>query len=204
MGEFNGALVVLFLDDGQRPIAQHVAAAFLFLFVKKQALATLLSSNARMESLGLHRFLKMPDLPVNILEFMTQHHVLSLATMNNGELWAASCFYVLEVDDPAFLMLSDVNTRHGQMLLQQPQVAGTISAQPANWRDIRGLQFAATAFQLTGEVRDKALRRYAARHPLGGLAGLAHINLWRLSLNQIKLTDNRFVFAQKTHWARHT
>ncbi|WP_246824970.1 pyridoxamine 5'-phosphate oxidase family protein [Eikenella sp. HMSC061C02] len=87
----------------------------------------------------------MPPLPANIHAFLTEHHVVSLAACHEGELWSASCFYVLDPVDARLIVLTGKNTQHGRLMLHNPHIAGTIAGQPARIRDICGIQFAARA-----------------------------------------------------------
>lgn len=138
-------------------------------------------------------------LPEAISRFLAANHVVGLATVLAGEPWAASCFYALEVETPALLILSDEATRHARAMLASPRVAGSIAGQPEALREIRGIQFTARAERLTGDAAQLASEHYWARHPL---ARLQQAPIWRLTLDEIKYTDNALVFARKTLWQR--
>ncbi|GLU30199.1 hypothetical protein WKR88_22195 [Trinickia caryophylli] len=141
----------------------------------------------------------MSRLPAPIAEFIVAHHVLGLAVVDRGMPWAASCFYAFDEPAASLIVMTSVQTRHGMAMRDSPAVAGTIGAQPERIRDIRGVQFGAWAECLTGAERRAASSLYLARHPI---ARLRTTDLWRLRLEDVKFTDNRLVFAQKSHWQR--
>ncbi len=138
-------------------------------------------------------------LPDKIQSFILAHHVLSLATADGDGVWAASCFYAFDQERNALLVLSSAQTRHGQAMLQNARVAGTICGQPTAWRDIQGIQFSAQARLLDADDRDRGRALYLRRHPL---ARFKPSDLWGLRLASLKFTDNSHVFGQKTLWTR--
>ncbi len=144
----------------------------------------------------------MPPLPLNIRTFLAEHHVVSLAACHDGELWSASCFYVLDEAAARLIVLTGKTTRHGRLMLLNPNIAGTVAGQPARIRDICGIQFAARAECLEAPAeRQVALALYAQAHPI---AKVFPSDIWSLRLEHIKYTSNRPVFAHKTHWRRNS
>ncbi|WP_225748436.1 pyridoxamine 5'-phosphate oxidase family protein [Eikenella sp. Marseille-P7795] len=143
----------------------------------------------------------MPPLPTHIRTFLAGHHVVSLAASHNGELWSASCFYVFDEAAARLIVLTSKTTHHGRLMLLNHRIAGTIAGQPARIRDICGIQFAARAECLTEPAaRRAALELYAQAHPM---AKVFPSDIWQLSLDYIKHTSNRPIFAHKTHWRRN-
>ena len=148
--------------------------------------------------------------------------MVGLAAAHEGELWVASCFHVFDPQAVALIIMTDRNTRHGQLMLASSQVAGTVAGQPQSIPDIRGVQFAGRAVLLEpgdgvqgdgmqgdsvlqGQPRPwqvshaAALARYVAAHPV---ARAFRTDLWCIWLDEIKHTENRVAFAQKTLWRR--
>lgn len=141
----------------------------------------------------------MPSIPQKICEFLLQHHVLSLAIQDAEGPWAASCFYACDLDAARLLVLTSPQTRHGRQMALTALLAGTISGQPEQWRDICGVQFVARATLLTDEAARRALDCFTARHPIAKLGPSA---IWALELQTLKYTSNRYMFGQKTWWQR--
>lgn len=141
----------------------------------------------------------MKPLPETVSEFIAHNHVVSLATQDADGLWSACCFYAFVPEAAELVILTGTETRHGAAMLASPQISGTISGQPTNLRDIRGVQFVARAVRLESFARHDALRRYTGRHPL---ARLKTTQVWSLRLMCVKFTDNYSLFGFKTHWQR--
>lgn len=141
----------------------------------------------------------MTPLPDNICRFIQRQHVVGLATLLAGEPWAASCFYAFDPAGINLIILTDPATGHGQAMLATPRIAGTIAGQPKLIPKIQGIQFMAEACLLAGQEADVAYGQYCRRHPI---ARLKRADVWRLTLQQIKFTDNSLLLGSKTRWAR--
>ena len=141
----------------------------------------------------------MPPLPSTISSFLFEHHVVGLATASAGGPWAASCFYAFDSVSVSLLVLSSEETRHGAAMLDSGVVAGTIAGQPTSICDIRGIQFVASAELLMNGAADEGYRFYCVRHPI---AKLKRGSVWRLTLRELKYTDNAKFFGKKIGWTR--
>ncbi|HHU33784.1 MAG TPA: hypothetical protein GXZ49_00990, partial [Bacteroidetes bacterium] len=62
-----------------------------------------------------------------IVDFIKEHHVLTIATSIDNKPWCASCFYALIEEEEALVFTSDGETRHGSNFVENPNVAGTIA-----------------------------------------------------------------------------
>jgi hypothetical protein len=94
----------------------------------------------------------------NILEgriksYLEGHNAMSIATLRNGQVHAASVFYVNVGLDLYFI--SSPSSRHGEDLAIDPQAAVTINEDYSNWLDIKGLQLSGKVRQF-GRLRDNA------------------------------------------------
>ena len=132
-----------------------------------------------------------------IIKFFRRHHVLTIATSVENEPWCASCFYVYLEEENALVFTSDLNTRHGQEFLKNPEVAGNILLETAVIGKIRGIQFRGRISEPAGEMAAKAKSAYLKRFPV---AMLMDTHLWVVSLSNIKFTDNRLGFGKKLLW----
>lgn len=140
----------------------------------------------------------MNPIPLNITNFINRHHVVSLACQANGTLWSASCFYLFEPEKHRLIVLTKRTTLHGELMLANPTVAGTIAGQPEQLHDIEGIQFLASARCLTANAeKNSELSAYYQRHPV---AKLIPSDVWEIRFEQIKHTENRLTFAHKTYW----
>lgn len=135
----------------------------------------------------------------SILSYLKKNHVVTLCATAGDDLWCASCFYVADTDAMMLYFLTEPHTRHGILMQQNPQVAGTISAQTVTVAKIRGIQFRGEVRALSAEDEKQARARYCRRFPV---AVAAKTPLWGLRLNEIKMVNNTLGFGKKLHWAR--
>ncbi|WP_373777953.1 hypothetical protein [Glaesserella sp.] len=140
----------------------------------------------------------MSILPPSIQHYLTQQHVVGITAKYQQEIWAASCFYAFEPDTVSLILLTSRETYHGQLMLKDSHVVGTISDQITQVSEIQGIQFAGQAELLTTEY-ERPLALYIERHPI---AKLHQTDVWRIRLDKIKFTDNTFRFAHKEMWQR--
>jgi uncharacterized protein YhbP (UPF0306 family) len=95
------------------------------------------------------------------LNYLNNHHVLTLATNGPQGLWAAALFYAN--DEFELIFLSAAHTRHAQNISALPKAAATIQENYANWQEIKGIQLEGMIKLLEGSERDKAIARYKAK-----------------------------------------
>ncbi|MGV3345575.1 YhbP family protein [Enterobacteriaceae bacterium LUAb1] len=139
----------------------------------------------------------MMDCSPVIIRYLKKQHVLSLACYDGQQLWCASCYYVFNATHQVFWFMSDTTTRHGKILLNQPQIAGTISGQPKSVALIKGVQFCGNAYVLTDDrlARASYIRRFPVAENLSA-------PLWEVQISEIKMTDNSLGFGTKLYWQR--
>lgn len=143
----------------------------------------------------------MTDDKAVIEQYLKKYHVLTLCAAAEGDLWCANCFYVVEPDQMALLLMTELKTRHGTLMAKQPRVSGTIAAQPKTVALIKGIQYSGRVIQLTGDEEQAGRALYCKQFPV---ARAMPSPLWRLSLDAIKMTDNTLGFGKKIHWQRET
>lgn len=138
------------------------------------------------------------ELPI-ISRYIKKLHVLTLCVGGNSELWCASCFYTYDEKDVAFFIMTEETTRHGEIMLRYPSVAGTISGQPKTVMLIKGIQFSGQIDRLHGDEERAARERYTQRFPI---ARGSAAPIWRLRIDELKMTDNTLGFGTKRFWRR--
>jgi|YNPMSStandDraft_1061717.scaffolds.fasta_scaffold00450_12 hypothetical protein len=133
----------------------------------------------------------------NIRQFIKKHHVFNLAVFNENEVWTASCFYAYWEDKNALIFLSDEDTKHSQMMIINPNVAGTITLETRIVGKIQGLQFKGTVEKADNEILSISKKIYYKRFPyaLG-----TQSTFWILFVQYAKLTDNKLGFGKKIIW----
>ncbi len=128
--------------------------------------------------------------------FIAQHHILTLATCNDNFPQCATLFYAYDAMQKAFIVASDEKTEHIQNLLHNPNVAGTIALETKTVGKIQGIQFKGI-MQRSDASEDAAC--YFSAFPY---ARVMQPTLWKITLESMKLTDNRLGFGNKKHWKR--
>jgi uncharacterized protein YhbP (UPF0306 family) len=141
----------------------------------------------------------MTRFPKSIQQFLQRQHILTLCVHAPEKIWAANCFYVFDVKAEAFYILSKLETEHAVMMLHSPQVVGTVNVDTTVVSQIQGIQYKATAMQLTGNVMQGAYEQYYAQFPF---AQVMPAPIWRLGLTYIKFTDNTKGFGSKIVWEK--
>ncbi len=136
-----------------------------------------------------------------IVDFIKKHHVLTLATSSlNGESWCCNCFYAYIEDEIAFLFTSDNDTKHIQMALENPTVSGSVVLETSIIGKIQGMQFSGKLSKVGNSENSFYSLSYLKRFPF---AIIKKTELWKLSLDTIKMTDNRLGFGKKLYWHRN-
>ena len=154
-----------------------------------------------------------------IIDFIGEHHVLTVASVAFGdggpatsvthgeetpavgaaEPWCANAFYVFDTQEEAFIITSEAKTRHAQLFLENPKVAGTVVLETEEIGKIRGLQFTGTVRRCDGGLFDRCRLLYLKRFPYAVFKGG---EVWQITLDSLKYTDNRLGFGKKLHWQR--
>ena len=141
--------------------------------------------------------MQQPD--PKITTFLKKHHVLTLATVSGDQPWVANCFYAFVEEQMAFVFTSGYETRHIQEVTQNNKVAGNVVLETSIIGKIQGIQFSGTLAKAEGKAHDKASSAYLKRFPF---AALMDTTLWILTIDYLKMTDNRLGFGKKLLWER--
>jgi len=132
-----------------------------------------------------------------IIEFITEHHVLTLAVSNNNIPYCANCFYVFSEKNNMLIFTSDKDTKHITDTKNNSNVGGSIVLETKQIGKIQGIQFNGNIIELEGELLKHANKKYLKKYPY---AILTKTNMWGIKLNYIKMTDNRLGFGKKLIW----
>jgi uncharacterized protein len=141
--------------------------------------------------------MKLPDKP--IVDFINEHHVLTLATSFDEEPYCANCFYVYMEEDNSLVFTSDYDTKHIKQASHNIYVAGSIVLENNALDKIQGVQFQGIISEPQGESYDKARTAYLKRFPI---AMLMKTTLWVVDLTFLKFTDNHLGFGKKLVWEK--
>lgn len=132
-----------------------------------------------------------------IAKFIAKHHVMTLATIGeNGTPRTANLFYAYDNKNNTFIFTSSLSTAHGSDMERCEKVGANIVLETSRIGAIEGLQIEGVARKSTS-TRDKI--NYLKRFPF---AAIADLELWTLSADYMKLTDNKLGFGKKIIWRR--
>ncbi len=141
----------------------------------------------------------MQAIDSKVIEFINEHHVLTLATSRNNEPYCANCFYVYLEDENVFVFTSDLETKHIQDVELQNKVAASIVLETTMVGKIQGIQLTGILFMPENELKQKISKAYLKKYPF---AVLMKTTLWVLEPDFLKFTDNRLGFGKKLIWKK--
>ena len=137
----------------------------------------------------------MPKSLEKIERFLSDHHLLSLATSSENVPQSASLFFAYDNENMLFIVASDIKTEHIQNVLVNDTVSGTVALQTDEIGKIQGIQFRAKMHKVTHNEGSLYFEAFP-------FAKVMNPQLWSIVLENIKLTDNRLGFGKKLYWQR--
>jgi len=145
----------------------------------------------------------MSDRYDEVLAYLADHHVMTLATHGPEGPWAAAVFYVSEGFNLTFL--SSPSTRHAGDLETDAHCAAAIHENYEDWPQIKGVQLEGQVRRLSGTDRAKAIGRYAKRFPVMRpksapaflQAALARVAWYELTTDRCFFIDNSKGFGHR-------
>ncbi len=137
------------------------------------------------------------DIDSRIIEFISEHHVMTLATSFDKQPYTCSCFYTYLKSENCFVFTTEDTTRHGKEMLQNNKVAGAIALETSIVGKIQGIQYTGIVFQPKERLLKQVKTVYLKQFPV---AVLSNLHLWCLRPNFLKMTHNRLGFGKKLLW----
>lgn len=101
--------------------------------------------------------------PERILKYLESHHVMTIATGQDGTAWAAAVFYVN--DGFKLYFVSDPRSRHIREGLRNLTVGAAIHEEYLNWQEIKGIQLEGRLRQVPIVRTGGVLRLYMRKFP---------------------------------------
>ena len=132
-----------------------------------------------------------------IIDFINDHHLLTLATSNEDVPYCCNAFYVFDEGRIALIFSSDTTTKHAQDFIENPKVAAGISLETKAVGKIQGVQLLGEIIELKGDDLEKASKQYLKAYPY---ARLMETHLWEMKLTFAKMTHNILGFGKKLIW----
>jgi uncharacterized protein YhbP (UPF0306 family) len=135
-----------------------------------------------------------PNIPLEIVEYIQEHHVMSLATQGEQTPSVCSVFYAFIPEEKLLIFASESHTEHIQNIFTHPYVAAGIHNEEREVNAIKGVQ-------IKGEVRELDVQYEGVYHQRFPEAKSFEKTLWGLELSSLKYTDNaRLGLGNKMLW----
>ncbi|MDD2195842.1 MAG: pyridoxamine 5'-phosphate oxidase family protein [Bacteroidales bacterium] len=134
-----------------------------------------------------------------IVDFINEHHVLTLATSFDEEPYCANCFYVYMEEENSLVFTSDYDTKHIRQASHNIYVAGSIVLETSIIGKIQGIQLQGIISEARDGLLVEARKAFLKRFPI---AMLMKTTLWVVDLTFLKFTDNRLGFGKKLIWEK--
>ncbi|WKZ74839.1 MAG: hypothetical protein QY303_11915 [Vicingaceae bacterium] len=138
--------------------------------------------------------------PVNtqIIKYIKENKVFTLATSFQNIPYSAICFYAYHMSENYFVFTSDKRTKHVSDFLIQPFVAGSIYKKQNTIASVKGLQFTGKIIlDLSTAEKENIEQLY---HGVFPFTKKMKLSLWMLKPLYFKLTDNSLGFGKKIKW----
>tara|TARA_B110000459_G_scaffold177849_1_gene202697 strand:+ start:252 stop:674 length:423 start_codon:yes stop_codon:yes gene_type:complete len=134
-----------------------------------------------------------------IIHFLNEHHLLTLATSQNNKPYCCNLFYVYDKYSNQLIFSTDKKTKHAQEFIMNTNVAGSIALETNEVSKIQGVQLLGTILELKGEHLKIAKEQYINAF---SYAENMELYLWAMPLNFIKMTHNKLGFGKKLIWKK--
>ena len=134
-----------------------------------------------------------------IIDFINEHHLLTLSTSQNDTPYCCNVFYVYDSLSNQLIFSSDTKTKHAQDFIANPNVAGTIALETKEISKIQGVQLLGAIQELKDVELKIATEQYIKAFPY---AQNMELYLWAMPLSFIKMTHNKLGFGKKLVWKK--
>ena len=134
-----------------------------------------------------------------IIHFLNEHHLLTLATSQNNKPYCCNLFYVYDQVSNQLIFSTEIKTKHAQDFVMNTNVAGSIALETNEVSKIQGVQLLGTILELKGEYLKIAKEQYINAFSYSANMDL---HLWAMPLNFIKMTHNKLGFGKKLIWKK--
>lgn len=130
-----------------------------------------------------------------IVRFIRKHHVLTLATHDEGLPYCSNAFYGYDTERNLLIFSADRATHHAQQMERNQHVAASIVLETRVVGRLQGLQLCGSVALADEQARKTYLRRFP-------FAAMIELTLWALEPSFMKYTDNTLGFGTKLTWNR--
>ena len=122
-------------------------------------------------------------------------HLLSLAVLDDGKPYCASCFYAFDEGNLAFIVAGGEESAHVKAFLAESCVAGPVALDTKVVGKIEGVQFQGVMSEASASEREIYFKRFF-------YAKAMDPKIWSISLEKVKFTSNTLGFGKKIFWQK--
>ena len=142
----------------------------------------------------------MRNMNGEIQKFINKQTCATICTTDDdGKPYCFNVFYAFDIEKALLYFKTADDTKHAPLIKANPNIAGTILPDKLNLLAIKGVQFEGLVFA-DAQINGIAATAYYAKHPV---ARVVPGNIWIVSIEHIKFTDNTFGFGEKLEWSRN-
>ena len=134
-----------------------------------------------------------------IIRFLNEHHLLTLATSQNNKPYCCNVFYIYDQLSNQLMFSTETKTKHAQDFICNTNVAGSIALETKEVGKIQGVQLLGSILELNGENLRIAKEQYIKAF---SYAVNMDLHLWAMPLTFIKMTHNKLGFGKKLIWEK--
>ena len=136
------------------------------------------------------------SIPSNMIRFIKEHHVLSLATIHKNSPSLCSVFYTFMSEENCFIFASESKSEHIQNIMKNNTVAACIHDEVRDVRRIKGIQVKGKVLKADAHHDEAYIKTFPEAQEIKK-------EVWILELTELKYTDNENIgFGQKETWNR--
>src|SRR3979409_1191538 len=130
------------------------------------------------------------DVPAKVLDYLSQHHTLTLATASPGAVPRASTLLYVN-DGPTLYFWSRPTTITARQIEQNPVVAFTVDDYTENLHQTRGVQgIGECSVLLGGEQSARVADLFGRKFPSLSPGSTMSISFFRITPTEIQFIDN--------------
>lgn len=135
-----------------------------------------------------------------IIDFLSKQYICTLCYLDiNNEPSCFSCFFVYHASCNYLLFKTSTKAEHSSLLRKNPKVSGTIHPNNLTKISTQGLQFKGVAFLVDKDVDPALSSFYHSKFPM---ALAINGEIWRIELEEVKLTYKRLNIGQTYTWSK--
>ncbi|MDE4002800.1 pyridoxamine 5'-phosphate oxidase family protein, partial [Glaesserella parasuis] len=132
-----------------------------------------------------------------IFNFIQKKYLCTISCAKNNIPWSNAFYYVFDEDNLRLIFVTSLTTYHSQVMLENPNISGTIFVPTRFHPSLQGVQFTGKARKLEGDEKNIARELYKKEysHEL-----IDKLSIWEAKLEYARLIDNSLGLFSVIEW----